>query len=104
MSVLNWIQDWYSSQCDGHWEHTYGVTIGTTDNPGWSISIDISNTELEGMEVPYRLIEKSDENWFGLKVENNLFRAFGDPSKLEFLLLEFKRMAEDPNGYSLPMV
>ncbi|MGK7942612.1 MAG: Imm53 family immunity protein [Crocosphaera sp.] len=24
-----WLQDWYTSQCNGEWEHTYGIDIKT---------------------------------------------------------------------------
>jgi Immunity protein 53 len=34
------LQVWYLAQCDGDWEHRHGVTIGTLDNPGWSLRID----------------------------------------------------------------
>lgn len=44
---LNWLAQWYLSQCDGNWEHTYGVKIENLDNPGWSLKIDLSNTPLE---------------------------------------------------------
>jgi hypothetical protein len=29
------LDDWYQSRCDGLWEHRYGVTVETCDNPGW---------------------------------------------------------------------
>jgi len=34
-NVMERIQDWYRRQCDGDWEHSYGVKIETLDNPGW---------------------------------------------------------------------
>ncbi|CAN5332574.1 hypothetical protein BH18ACI2_BH18ACI2_12670 [soil metagenome] len=50
MSVLADLQKWYESQCNEDWEHQYGVTIGTLDNPGWTVTIDLVNTDLEGRE------------------------------------------------------
>ena len=35
---LSWLQQWYSAHCDGEWEHGFGVTIATLDNPGWSVT------------------------------------------------------------------
>ena len=29
MDPLKRLQDWYISQCDGDWEHTYGISIAT---------------------------------------------------------------------------
>ena len=38
-SELEALQHWYESQCDGDWEHEFGVKIGTLDNPGWMVDI-----------------------------------------------------------------
>ena len=32
MSLIRWLEEWYKSQCDGDWEHLFGVEIGTLDN------------------------------------------------------------------------
>jgi len=37
---LTELQAWYVVQCDGDWEHTYGVKIETLDNPGWMLRVD----------------------------------------------------------------
>ncbi len=44
--MINWLENWYSSQCDGSWEHFYGIKIETLDNPGWAVEIDLCETEL----------------------------------------------------------
>jgi hypothetical protein len=28
------LEAWYASRCDGEWEHGYGISIETLDNPG----------------------------------------------------------------------
>ncbi|MET9563851.1 Imm53 family immunity protein [Streptomyces tauricus] len=33
------MQNWYAQQCDGDWEHEWGVEIAMLDNPGWNVSI-----------------------------------------------------------------
>ncbi len=48
MDILQWLQQWFSSQCDGGWEHSYVIIIDTLDNPGWCVRIDLRGTELEG--------------------------------------------------------
>jgi hypothetical protein len=71
-----------------------GITISTLDNPGWDIKIELEGTELEGLEMKLILNNIDDNDWYGLKVEHNVFEAFGDPSKLEFLLTEFKKIVD----------
>lgn len=46
MDVFTWLQDWYIQNCDGDWEHCYGIKIETLDNPGWCIDIDLIGTNL----------------------------------------------------------
>jgi hypothetical protein len=40
-NVLGRLQEWYVAQCDGNWEHSFGVTIGTLDNSGWQVRLDL---------------------------------------------------------------
>ncbi len=47
MDEMRWLINWFKQHCDGDWEYTYGIRIGTLDNPGWRISISIEETELE---------------------------------------------------------
>lgn len=93
-NTLQWLQTWYESQCNGDWEHQYGVSIKTLGNPGWDLKIDIYNTHLEGFEVDYQVVEKSESDWYSYKADKYKFEAFGDPSKLETLILKFKEIAE----------
>lgn len=51
--LLNWLMNWYNTQCDGNWEHDYGILIETTDNPGWSIEINLQNTSVNDLEIPW---------------------------------------------------
>ena len=47
MSTLTKLQNWFQQQCDGEWEHRYGLTLRSTDNPGWWVTIDLRGTALE---------------------------------------------------------
>jgi len=78
-SSLERLEDWYLSQCDGDWEHGSGITIGTLDNPGWSLSINLAETTLEG--VPFTRIEQqeSEHRWWTCWVENRAFEGRGGP-------------------------
>jgi hypothetical protein len=93
-SLFKWIQNWYLSQCDGDWEHEYGIKIDTLDNPGWYIKIDIVKLEYN-KNIKNIFIEKSDDDWFSYEINDNCFKASGDPNKLEFLLQLFKKFVEN---------
>lgn len=86
------LASWYSSNCDGEWEHEFGIIIETLDNPGWSIKIDFAGTNHHADDVPWSLNEHSDLDWFGFKIEDGTYSASGDPSKLEFLIYQFFKL------------
>ena len=89
---LMWIEKWYESNCDGDWEHSYGVKIETLDNPGWSVKIDTNFTPQSLVDSDWEMHEQSNENWFGYKVVNGLYDAAGDPHKLQFILAHFRKL------------
>jgi hypothetical protein len=85
MSILEELQEWFKLNCNGDWEHEYGINISTLDNPGWSLKIDLKDTALENFT--YSLEIKNGENdWMDIKVVNNEFIGYGDPTKLEKLV------------------
>ena len=45
-SLLAKLSDWHSRHCNGEREQWYGITIQTTDNPGWWVKIDLTGTAL----------------------------------------------------------
>lgn len=100
MNTLQQMEQWYSSQCDGDWEHTYGVDIGTLDNPGWIVKIDLRETELEGISFDpvVRGDPEEGNDWLHLHVENRKFNGAGDPSKLDVILQAFLAWARQHTG------
>ncbi|MGI4885183.1 MAG: immunity 53 family protein [Janthinobacterium lividum] len=95
MDLLQRIQRWYTINCNGDWEHSYGlsvwhgISVQTLDNPGWIVSIDLKDTCLNASALPYVLHERSTVNWFGYKVEKDKFEAVGGPENLTEILTYF---------------
>lgn len=92
---LEELQRWYASQCDGDWEHTYGVRIETLDNPGWHVMIDLADTELDGR--PFRDIDavESERAWLACTVEAGTFHGRGGAPMLGRLLRIFLDWARE---------
>jgi hypothetical protein len=88
MTNLNELQDWYLSQCNEEWEHSYGISIGTFDNPGWSLEIDLIDTSLENVtfeEQSYGVGEDAEEgshDWIICRVTEHKFVGDGGPKKI----------------------
>lgn len=96
MQELARIQSWYASQCDGNWEHSYGLRIETLDNPGWHITIDLHDTELaaRSFEPVVRGAEVGEGDWVYCKVESGQFVGSGGTGSLAEILAVFLSWAE----------
>jgi hypothetical protein len=92
--MLEWLQKWYLDQCDGSWEHEYGIRIETLDNPGWKVTIDLAYTDIENIEIPHSLNEAGEDHWVGYSVEKKKFIGASSPSHLNDLLKVFKALWE----------
>lgn len=100
MSTIEELQGWYLSQCNGDWKHTYGVEIGTLDNPGWSLTVELADTDVDGKpyaEFSYGIGEEAElsgSNWLITKIESNKFIGYGGPHKLDELISVFLAWAK----------
>jgi hypothetical protein len=93
MTATEWLQRWYKQACDGLWEHAHGIKIDTLDNPGWEVRIDLPGA-LCGQKNFHKSVENSETDWLRCSIENDQFVGYGDPGKLEELLLTFKEWIE----------
>jgi hypothetical protein len=90
---LIWLQRWYQAQCNEDWEHQFGVKIETLDNPGWSITIDLEETDFEALTLNENK-KDGDESWFYYKIENHQFLAACSPGKLDEMIGAFRQVIE----------
>ena len=102
MNNIELIQEWYKNQCNGDWEHEYGVKIETLDNPGWIVSIDLVDTFLQGFEYQYS--KKGEEDWIELVSDGEVFRGAGDFLKLDEILDKFINEFALPNIKNAKMI
>ena len=89
MKNLIGLEKWYQDQCNGDWEHHFGIKIETIDNPGWSISIDTIDTNNILDDSDWKYFEESQDDWYGYKITEGKFEGAGDPSKLNKLIAIF---------------
>jgi hypothetical protein len=92
-NVFEWLQSWYLSHANGDWEHQHGITLETLDNPGWHVSIDLEETELEKKEFVSLRIETNEQDWITCRVENKKFEGFCGPNNLQKVLNAFREWA-----------
>lgn len=98
-SCLHQLSKWYSNQCNGDWEHDWGVKINTLDNPGWTIEINLDQTELDQIdfkEISHRCDDGDEENrdWYRCWKEDKTWHSACGPDHLEKVLTIFLDWAE----------
>jgi hypothetical protein len=71
--MLTDLENWYQRQCNGEWEHEFGVKIETLDNPGWSVRIDLADTRRDGSTLPKVFVERSEHDWMCYWAQDNRF-------------------------------
>jgi hypothetical protein len=101
-NIFEWLQSWYKSQCNGDWEHEYGIKIETVDNPGWYVVIDLIGTECEGCLFSPVQADIDESNWFFCKLSNDIFEASCDTCNLTKVLLIFREWVENCQKENIP--
>jgi hypothetical protein len=91
--ALYLLHRWYVAQCDSEWEHAYGVEIGTLDNPGWSLRIDLKDTALAALERDWSKLERSEHDWVHWRVADARYEAFCGPTNLNEAIIAFLDLA-----------
>ena len=92
---LTELQVWYQSQCDGDWEHSNGIRIGTLDNPGWIVRIDLAETPLAGRSFPEISDLDPDVRWMHCRVVDGKFDGAGGVPMLGAILRAFLNWAHE---------
>ncbi len=95
VSDFNWLQEWYKNQCDGDWEHEYGIKIETVDNPGWYLTINLTGTEQENIIFDAVNIDNDPNDWFFCTVRNKNFEASCSPNNLPKIFQIFRNWVEN---------
>ena len=100
------LERWYESRCDGQWEHEKGVSIQSSDNPGWWVRIDIDKepTRSGGDQVLEILGEPPSEKngnigskrWMLCQVREGKFDAAGDAMQLRSIISCFREKVAGP--------
>ena len=92
---LSRLRNWYAAQCDGDWEHSYGIKIDTLDNPGWTLVVDLADTSLK--DKPFAPIHRGDSeggvSWLHCTVADGKFQAAGGVPNLPDMLEQFLQWA-----------
>lgn len=91
--LLIWIQGWFTSMCDGDWEHGRGVTVETLDNPGWMLRVELVGTGLEDRTFDRLETQRDEHDWVHAWIADGLFEVACGPMNLSEALWIFREWA-----------
>lgn len=91
---FSWLQKWCQIHCDGNWEHGNSIHLRTIDNPGWSLSINLEETELENRKFHQLDINRSDKDWTFCEIRDVKFEARCGVNNLPEVLKVFRHWAQ----------
>ena len=89
------LERWYEAQCDGDWEHEFGIRISNLDNPGWAVDIPLEGTPLEGRAFTAIEDMAPERTWISCKVVEGEFRGRGGAPMLGRILRAFLEWAHE---------
>ena len=96
MNMLEWLMNWYESNCDGAWEHYHNnVTISTLDNPGWRLQLNLMETLYENVDFNDVWVERTDNDWVFCKKNDGIIDGAGGPKNLEEMIGIIKKWMDD---------
>jgi hypothetical protein len=93
---LSTLEKWYSRQCNGDWEHGFGVEISTIDNPGWSVGIDLHDTHKQEATLEHVKIDREPDDWIHYWAEKQKFQIRCGPLNLSEAIEIFARWFDSP--------
>lgn len=91
---IKWLEDFYLRLSDGDWEHSYGFSIRTLDNPGWEFEANLTDSILETVEFDMVRKLRTDDDWIIYKRDGVKFVAFGGPQNLNEIISIFREWVE----------
>lgn len=95
MIDFSFLADWYVRHCDGDWEHGGGIALGTLDNPGWRLAVDIEGTEADGVVIETQVVERSEDDWLHYWCDGSTFHVACGPRNVNELLTVFESFVRE---------
>lgn len=95
--VLTRLCGWYALHCDGDWEHQSGLKIGTLDNPGWSLEVNLTGTNCEDRTINRISEVRTKHDWIVIETRelsgNISYCSYGGPANLPEMIFRFVEWA-----------
>ena len=97
---IHLIDNFYRHYCNGQWEHDYGITIQTCDNPGWLLTFSDSKLNEIWNESTCGVIIKriSDKHNVIVTYKNERHTSFQEINIFSVSLILFNDFSKGSNA------
>ena len=66
------LENWFKDRYNGDWEHQAGISIESTDNPGWYIKVDFDDLEFpNATEVEKYSVRRTERDFVTVKYDED---------------------------------
>lgn len=86
LDLIELMQEWYVAECNGDWEHTFGLKIDTLDNPGWIVRVDLAETRWADLAIQRTITRRSENDWVQFEVTDQQYVGCGGPRNLREII------------------
>jgi|HubBroStandDraft_1064217.scaffolds.fasta_scaffold273794_1 hypothetical protein len=91
---LEWLEDWYQSQCNGDWENSRGMRLESLNDPGWRLTIHLDGTSAANSRPQQLNLDTPCGEWINCSISEDRFQGSGDPRKLEQIIGIFRHWVD----------
>lgn len=92
------LENWYKNQCNGDWEHEFGIKIENLDNPGWRLLVPLDRTCLEEKSFTTFEVDRTETDWIYCKKADGYFKGYGGTHNLDELIALFLSFANSEDS------
>jgi hypothetical protein len=91
---LEWLEEWYQSQCNGDWENSRGMRLESLKEPGWRLTIHLDGTTAANRRPQQLNLDTPCGEWIACSLSGDRFQGSGDPHKLEQIIGIFRHWVD----------
>ncbi len=98
---IKWLLKWLETQYKGSWQGQRMVDMGTLDNPGWILKINIDQTTLQNQPFLKLKIDRTEHNWIACFVRDGGFMGAGGLYNLPEIIQIFRNWVTEGKSRGL---
>ena len=101
---IKWLLKWLESQYKVSWQGQHVVSVGTLDNPGWTLQVKVNETILQNQLFSEIIIYRTEHDWIDCFVRDGWFMGAGGPHNLPEIVQIFRNWVTEGKSRELDSV